>query len=491
MTTSTATHYRGKPRPVKHAPGEEKRCRRSDADCCQQCYPWFWEYHGGPNGNGSHKARKTASADATHSQPDLPEPEPFPDPPAKEAFHGLAGDVVRAIEPHSEADPVALLLQTLAAFGNAIGRTAHFKVEGSTHYLNLFTVLVGQSSKSRKGTSWTRIKHLFALSAQDWEQNRIVSGLSSGEGLIWAVRDPIVKREPIRENRSITGYQDVESDPGVSDKRLLVIEPEFAVVLRIIERQGNTLSALLRMAWDGLDLKAMTKNSPARSTGQHISLVGHITADELRSLLSNTDAANGFGNRFLWLAVKRSKCLPDGGGSFDPAPLAKQLAERVSFARDVGEMPRDDEARELWHKVYPALSEGRIGLAGALCGRAEAQVMRLACLYALLDGCFQVEAAHLKAALALWDYCERSVWYIFGESTGNRLADEILRYLRRSPDGVTRNELRDFYGGHKTSDAIGQALAVLLQAGLARWEKSKTGGRPVETWFAGDARKAR
>src|SRR6185369_15445845 len=27
------------------------------------------------------------------------------------AFHGLAGEVVRTIEPHSEADPVALLLQ--------------------------------------------------------------------------------------------------------------------------------------------------------------------------------------------------------------------------------------------------------------------------------------------------------------------------------------------------------------------------------------------
>src|SRR6266545_1431944 len=67
------------------------------------------------------------------------------------AYHGAIGELVRAIDPHTEADPAAVLIQTLVMFGNVIGRTAHFRVEADIHYLNLFTAVVGQTAKGRKG----------------------------------------------------------------------------------------------------------------------------------------------------------------------------------------------------------------------------------------------------------------------------------------------------------------------------------------------------
>ena len=79
------------------------------------------------------------------------------------------------------------------------------------------------------------------------------SGLSSGEGLIWAVRDPIEKQQPIKQHGRVIDYQLVVEDPGITDKRLLVTEAEFASTLRVLD-DGNTLSALLRQAWDGQDL---------------------------------------------------------------------------------------------------------------------------------------------------------------------------------------------------------------------------------------------
>src|SRR5581483_4114637 len=100
-------------------------------------------------------------------------------------------------------------------------------------------------------------------------------------GLIWHVRDPIEKREPVRERGRPPRYETVVADPGEEDKRLLVVEPEFANVLKQTERQGNTLSALLRQAWETGTLQTLTKNSPAKATGAHISVIGHITADEL------------------------------------------------------------------------------------------------------------------------------------------------------------------------------------------------------------------
>jgi hypothetical protein len=308
---------------------------------------------------------------------------PWPDPPAPEAYYGLAGDVVRVLEPQTESDPIALLAQFLLAFGNAIGRQAHFRVEGDRHYLNLFAVAVGDTAKGRKGTSWGRVRALFEMADSEWTDKRIMGGLSSGEGLIWNVRDPIMARDKIKERGRITAMQEYEADPGESDKRLLVYEPEFAVVLRQIERQGNTLSAIIRQAWETGNLRTLVKNSPAKATGAHVSVIGHITADELRRYLSNTEAASGFANRFLWLCVRRSKCLPDGGDLVDLQGFANDLRKAIAFASAVGEITRDADAKAIWHREYKRLSEGKPGLAGALLARAEAQTMRLACVYAL------------------------------------------------------------------------------------------------------------
>jgi hypothetical protein len=323
--------------------------------------------------------------------------------------------------------------------------------------------------------------------------SHIQGGLSSGEGLIWEVRDAIVKREPVKERGRITGHQEIEVDAGVADKRLLVYEAEFAVVLKSIERQGNILSAILRQAWETGALRTMVKNSPARSTDAHISIIGHITVEELTRYLSTTEAASGFGNRFLWACVKRSKLLPEGGGPVADAEVRSRLCEAVEFAKVTGELRRDEEAASLWREMYGQLSTDRPGLSGALSARAEAQVVRLACIYALLGLSATVRVEHLRAALALWDYCERSVRYIFGDSLGDPMADEILQGLRASPQGLTRDEIRQLVGKNVASDRIGTALGVLVEYNLARLAKEATAGRPVERWFAvsGDGRKGR
>jgi hypothetical protein len=425
-------------------------------------------------------------ANSVPAAPTFPEPPAWPDPPGEEAFHGLAGRVVDEIDPASEADRAALLVQTIVAFGSAIGRGAYFSVEGVRHHGNEFAVLVGPSSKARKGTSWGRVSQLYREAEEAWAAERVQTGLSSGEGLIWAVRDPITKQERVKERGELVHYETVEADPGVQDKRLLVYEPEFSNVLKQTERQGNTVSPVLRQAWDGNDLRSMTKNSPARATAAHVSLVGHITADELRRYLRLTEVANGYGNRHLWLCAARSKLLPEGG-QVDPDTwdsLRGELVEALAFAKAPREMTRDEEARAIWYDIYGPLSEGRPGLAGALLARAEAHVTRLAMLYALMDRAAVIGAEHLLAALALWDYVERSVLFVFGDSLGDPVADDLLRLLRSCPTGLTRNDMTNHFGRHQSSDRIGRALGLLLQHGLARREQEQTGGRPAERWFA-------
>jgi hypothetical protein len=444
-------------------------------------------------GNGEAVVRQVRewlgiTAAAAAIEPPTPDPPPWPDPPGAEAFHGLAGDFVRVIEPASEADPAALLVQTLVAFGNVIGRSAHFNVEADRHHGNEFVVLVGGTSEARKGTSWGRVARLYREAEEEWAAERVQSGLSSGEGLIWAVRDAVTRQERIRDQGQVR-YEAVEADPGIEDKRLLILEAEYANVLKQTERTGNTVSVILRNAWDGRDLRSMTKNTPARATGAHVSLIGHITADELRRYLTETEMANGFGNRHLWICADRSKELPEGGRVDVEAwdGLRDALVQALAFARTVGEIRRDEEARSLWCQFYGPLSAGRPSLAGALLARAEAHAMRLAMLYALLDCSTVIRAEHLMAALALWDYAERCVYCIFGENLGDPLADDLLRLLRTCPDGLTRNELRNYLGRNQSSDRIGRALGLLLQHHLAHYERQDTGGRPAERWFASTA----
>jgi hypothetical protein len=416
---------------------------------------------------------------------------PFPDDPHPDAFHGLAGDLVRTIDAHTEASRVAVLVQTLTAFGNVIGTSPHFKVENTKHPLNLFAVIVGQTAKGRKGTSWNRVLQIFEAVDPTWVKERICSGMSSGEGLIWEVRDPVFKEERMKETTGEVHFERIQVAQGISDKRLMVQEAEFASALKQGDRSGNILSAVIRQAWENGNIKCMSKNSPAHCTGAHISIIGHITAEELRRYLSSTEVANGFGNRFMWVVVRRSKLLPEGGQQIDMSGLVSRFADAVSFARHVEQMPRDDEARELWHKAYVDLSKERGGLIGALLGRAEAQTMRLACLYALLDLSCQVEAVHLRAALALWSYCERSTAFIFGESTGDAVADDILSALRKKPEGMSRNDIVVFFSGHQTKERVERSLLVLEAAELAKRETLATGGRPKEIWTYVPARKAR
>jgi hypothetical protein len=414
----------------------------------------------------------------------------WPQPPAADAFHGVAGELVRLIEPHSEADPVALLVQFLVGFGNLIGRNAHFTAEADRHFMNLFAVMVGQTSKGRKGTSLGQIQQILVTIDTDWSSTRIMGGLASGEGLVWAVRDEIRVNSPIRNKGRVVEYEEVVADAGEKDKRLMVVEPEFARVLQSCERETNTLSALIRQAWDTGNLRILTKNQAAKSTDAHISIIGHITKQELCRLLTNTAVGNGFANRFLWIGTRRSKILPEGGAihTVDFAPVVRKIQAAAEFARDTQEaIRRDVEGRDIWHRVYAELSEGRPGLLGAVTSRSEAQTMRLACLYALLDCSSEVRGEHLEAALALWKYCDDSAKFIFGDSLGDATADEILRQLQCQPQGLTRTEIREHFNRNKSASEIERALGVLQEHALARMDRriEQEGQiRPTERWFA-------
>jgi hypothetical protein len=416
----------------------------------------------------------------------MPQPAPWPTLPA-EAFHGLAGEVVQTLAPETEADPVAILGQLLVAFGNTVGRGPHFPIEGDSHHTNLFLCLVGESSRGRKGTSRGRVMQLMRSADAAWCEKCVASGLSSGEGLIWAVRDPIERREPVKQKGRVTGYQMVVVDEGVSDKRLLADESEFAQVLKVLQREGNSLSPVIRQSWDTGNLRTLTKNTPARATGGHVSISAHVTRAELVKHLRDTEALNGFANRFLWVCVRRARLLPDGGRALDLSPFGTRLNYALAAARNVTSMTRSEAAGRLWHEAYPQLTAERPGLYGAVTGRAEAQVLRVSMVYALLDGVGIIDEPHFRAALALWSYADTSARLTFGAEPEDPLAGLVLAKLREAgPAGMTRTELHNAFSRNVPAANLLEALAKLRDRGEAFCEKVKTGrpGAPAERWYA-------
>jgi hypothetical protein len=392
----------------------------------------------------------------------------WPEPLAPEAFHGLAGEFVGMVSPHSEADPAGLLVEFLVMFGSLVGKGPHFRVEETQHGTNLFAVLVGNTSDGRKGSAHDNAMALFEDVDAVWARCCIKSGCASGEGIIYHVRDAR------------------GDDPGIKEKRLHIHESEFASPLRVMQRDGNTLSPILRQAWDARCLQNLTKNNPDVAIGAHISMTAHITPQEVRSALDRIELANGFGNRILWACVRRSKLLPEGARV--PTERRRALVEKVAaalkFSKQTGEVHRDELARRVWAEVYADLTTSAPGLFGAVISRGAAQVARLSLIYALLDSSAIVKADHLKAALAVWTYAEDSARFVFGDAFGNALADRLLAALRANNTGITKAEIHSLLGRNYKAASIDSALRLLADNGLAHAETKKTKGRDVELWSA-------
>lgn len=396
-----------------------------------------------------------------------------PDP---DVFHGLAGRLTSLISPYVESSEMSVLAQFLVAFGVAAGIGPHFMVGATRHAPVLYLGLVGQTSRARKGTSWDPIESLFRRADPDFCQ-RIVGGVGSGERLVYLVRDP-------RYEQDKDGVQKLV-DAGAEDRRLLLQEPELARLLTVVNREGSTMSAYLRGAYDGRPLRNEVKTGGSIASQHHIGLVGHCTTEDLSGQLREQEVRNGLANRIVWIAARRSKQLPDpplfGGPEVDAAAL--ELGRALDRAKDIGTMRRHAAAQRLWNQWYLALPEGGPGILDAVISRRESLVIRTSMIYALTDGSQIIGVDHLQAALALDEFSVRSAAQIFGISSGNNIADRILEELAVGP--LFKAEIyNDLFHRNVSAGQLLEAQKLLERRGLLVRERvtSAGRGRPAERW---------
>lgn len=412
---------------------------------------------------------------------------PRPDP---ACLYGLVGDVARAGGDTTEANPFAVGANFIAFMSCAVGRGPYMPVGNTWHHCRINPLHIGRSGRGRKGDAVSLISRieraLRALSEHSTPQVHR-GGLSSREGLVYLIHD---------------GFKEGKEDvPAIEDKRLLVIESEFANVLHQGKREGNTLSAALRDCWDGVSMRPATKSARLWATDPHVCLVGAVTPSELLGLMESRELTNGFANRFLMFWAERSKMLafPRATRQEDVDALAQRVLDVLNFCqaerwaeKDHTRVELSKEARQRYEVLYHSeLNDNSAGdRITALIERRAPMLLRLAMLFALCDLTHTVEVRHIDAALAWVRYGVESVKFIFGSAADEVAAEEttdaaqkIVAFLT-AQKRVTRKQITvGCFQGHTSKTRIDAALDELLSNNPPRivvTEDRSGDGRPTK-----------
>jgi len=374
----------------------------------------------------------------------------------------------------TEADPAAVLGSLLVMCSTYIGPATATTVSGREFPSRLFAVIVGETSLRRKGTAVGDATGVMDTVVGDFSARFMEGGLGSGEALV----EMLASRE---------------------ERRVLLTEEEFAAVLTVASREGSTLSAQVRKAWDGTTLRNRTKSDVLEAAGSHLCVLGQVTPTELVAQLASVEVANGFANRFLFIASHSPRTIvwedeELTGPDFLRAlvePHARLLRSRLEAGAGRGLVRMDKAALDHLFELRTAPRSASSRTVEHLSARREPMVLRLALLYAVLDGAEQVGVEHLIAAEAVVAYSSATAEHLFGGRTGNAIADQVLRYVvEAGPEGITLTELQRLFQNHLKAAARDEALEVLTRLELVTVEELKTGGRPVKVLRATEAKKA-
>lgn len=400
----------------------------------------------------------------------------------EEAFYGLPGAVARALARSSGADQDAVLLMFLTMFGNTIGRQPHVWFYHADQAPRLFTLIVGDWGRGRKGTAYGAIRRLFMRADPEWLPC-IESGLKSPEAMM-----------------------DILLDENEGDPRLLILETEFARLIRVME-QERRFGAYLRNAYDGEPLPWTRSGKRLQVTQHHISLLGMITPGELISLSKLT---GGLESRMLYVY---SAPAEDTGDEVDPfsddesetVALAVSVREALGHATNIileGADPITAELAEM-RSVPPATRfrtasgawsrevktdlkdlENQIGEDYIrYTVRGPTQVIRLALIYAIADCADEIRPEHIRAAMAVWRFCAWSARRIFSvpgspdPKVNPKKADKVFEYLREAyPQWVRRTLIHGeaLQYNTKTKAEIDAILNDLTQQGLIEMRRVST-----------------
>lgn len=429
----------------------------------------------GTNKEERTKSTLTATTNKEETSPRIGAAPPFADP---SMYTGILGDIVEAAAPTTEADPVGIYASLLAGVGVIMNSTPYVRVGNTKHPLLIWPLLLGRTGSGRKGEA-TGTAEIFLRNAEPEAGAFFVSGLSSGEGLIERIRDK-------DDDQEAEGGR-FRQPGGTDDKRLLVIETEFSSVLARAKREGSTLAAVQRQAWDGRALSVLNRKQ-LKASASHVAIIGHVTPQEFRLRLAEADMTGGTYNRYLPLYVERSQRLPIPEGVADEVvqDLSIALRRAMGNAARSGQLQLGEEATQLWAgELYDELTAGDDeDLAEAeFTRRAAPYCLRIAGLFTVLDGRRLIGKGDLTAAAAVIRYSIASAKFILDRQARDPRLDRIRRAIDGAGSaGLSRTDISALFSRNLTKAKLDDLLAELVSHDEYEESLQHGRGRPVQTY---------
>lgn len=378
-------------------------------------------------------------------------------------FDNPIGEYVLANAPHTEADRDSVYLQAMELFANYVGKAPRFRLNNTLIYANGFLAVVGTTALGRKGTAYNDALELFLETGgvhSLYTKERIRQGVSTGEGLVEFVKD------------GGTNF----------DGRMMVYAPEFNRMLSCMRREDNTLSAVLREAYDGGVLAVTTRANPIVAASAHVSVITHTTADEFSRMVLPVDFTNGMLNRYSFLWAADGAVRPSPGRvselAVTKARTAIEAAKNwVDGAGPLGlDMSWSYAAEEFWSRYYvDTRKPSGNNLQDTLTARAPANIIKHAMRHAILDRSETVELRHLEVAIALWNRFEQSTKRLLAYRSGGSADKQKLLQAILDGNGLSMTQCFAILRDREVDDVRGYVEAMLAEGSIVRGTKKQSG----------------
>jgi len=389
-------------------------------------------------------------------KPKLPQADPI-------MFDGLLGDIVKKIDPSTESGIMGLYSHALGYFSHIIGKNPHY-VSGYGNFIrvNQYILSVGKSSNGRKGTANASIGHFVR---EAWDPNfyeQVYGNFGSGEGLIKKLTTP---------------KADEEEDFIPERPTVLLIDEEFESTMTICSRPSEILNGVLLKAFELIPLDRIIANQlDLRANDYWFNQIAHITPKQLmiKFKKDQQNVNRGFYNRYIYFLTGKTKHVSSTvpiNWIHNNQNLMELFREQMHWASSQGEikMSPEAEAEYLEFKIRTSpiddleSDETTIDI---MLARFDRHCISLAMLFYLLDTerHAEIQATHIAQAIAVLDYVDQTIHWLFDSLTGDDLADKLYTYISDKGE-VTKSVISNEVGQNNSAriQKINVALLHLIR----------------------------
>jgi hypothetical protein len=421
----------------------------------------------------------------------IPKPRLHPD-----AYYGLVGDFLQAVEGETEADPAFIGLMLMTKLGTVMGRHVSIRIGEHVHHCNLYELFVGETSTC-KGIADDLTDKFMTQVDPLFDFRHMEGSFGSGQALLDSIRN----RTP-RER---------EDNEPVREKRKCADDPEFATTVKLMNGKESVLGPFIRRGYDYKPITHKTiKHGRQRSTGHHVSFLAGITPDEMEDCVQGVDISNGMLNRFginygemvaplafgghidwdgevkeiveaakkALKAVKpKQRTYPDdddlSAGKDGPSKEEERegddedeqdpdlIEETDSHSEGIlcytiGIHGRGDgsDASRLWKPWYDRVRPAGTGSVPVLTKRQHVHVARRVNIISALDMAETVTGGAMRASMAWERHSLDSIEYLLGQRISGRGADLLEAIRAQDSRGLSGTDQQKVFSNNLTREEM-------------------------------------